>query len=140
MCSRRAISTTIRLATDADTVKFPARVENKARAFHQYSGLSGGMTNFISKTAGTLLTTLDRTSVNAANVPTPPPAEKGRRSKRRAANPLLSTPATTMNRPQKITNRLKSTLAYTLLGLTRLVTSSAAPPRLATSARSYPNI
>ena len=55
-----------------------------------------------------------------------------------AAAALFSTPATTTNKPMKITKRLKSILVYILLGLTRRVTSRKAAPAVAANARSMP--
>src|SRR5581483_11375470 len=61
--SRRARWTTIRLATEPSSVRFPARVEDIARVSHARLGsASFGMIGLKTSTAGTLLTRFDKTA------------------------------------------------------------------------------
>src|SRR5271156_4924414 len=60
--SRRALSTTMRLATDPSTVRLPANVLDIASASQAVSRVAGGTawaTGSSSSTAGTLLTRFD---------------------------------------------------------------------------------
>src|SRR5574341_193359 len=59
----RARSTTIRLAMEPSSVRFPARVADMASVSHPRDGLARcAIRGLNSRTAGTLLTALDRTT------------------------------------------------------------------------------
>ena len=127
------------LATDPVIVRFPANVDDIARASQPACGSGKPDTTVRSSiTAGTLLTTLQTTAVagtkNAMRCRFQ--AEIG--SSKVAVSPARSAPPTMMNRPRKNTSRPQSTSSYTLRGSIVRVISSSAAPTAATSAGGTP--